>query len=51
MAARNSTRVNRKYETQYRVKYPAVYGAGLGGRGDVTIWLSGEPKRLRSCVN
>ena len=42
MAARKSSRVNRKYKTKYRVRNWREYERGLRSRGDVTIWLSSE---------
>ena len=42
MAARKSSRVNRKYKTKYRVRNWREYERGLRSRGDVTIWLSEE---------
>ena len=42
MAARKSSRVNRKYKTKYRVRYWREYERGLRSRGDVTIWISEE---------
>ncbi len=42
MAARKSSRVNRKYKTKYRVRNWREYERGLRNRGDVTIWLSEE---------
>jgi len=42
MAARKSSRVNRKYKTKYRVRNWAKYERGLKKRGDVTLWLSEE---------
>ncbi len=42
MAARKSSRVNRKYKTRYRVRNWREYERGLRNRGDVTIWLSEE---------
>ncbi len=42
MAARKSSRVNRKYKTKYRVRNWTEYERGLRSRGDVTIWLSEE---------
>jgi len=40
MAARKSSRVNRKYKTKYRVRNWSEYEHGLRSRGDVTVWLS-----------
>ena len=40
MAARKSSRVNRKYKTKYRIRNWREYERGLRSRGDVTIWLS-----------
>ena len=40
MAARKSSRVNRKYKTKYRIRNWREYEHGLRSRGDVTIWLS-----------
>ena len=42
MAARKSSRVNRRYKTKYRVRNWAGYERSLRSRGDVTVWLSGE---------
>ncbi len=42
MAARKSSRVNRKYKTKYRIRNWREYERGLRSRGDVTIWLSEE---------
>ena len=42
MAARKSSRVNRKYKTKYRIRNWKEYERGLRSRGDVTIWLSEE---------
>ncbi len=42
MAAGNSSRVNRKYKTKYRIRNWREYERGLRNRGDVTIWLSEE---------
>ena len=42
MAARKSSRVNRKYKTKYRVRNWREYERGLRSRGDITIWLSEE---------
>ena len=42
MAARKSSRVNRKYKAKYRVRNWREYERGLTKRGDVTIWLSEE---------
>ena len=40
MAARKSTRVNRKYKTKYRVANWREYERGLRSRGDITVWFS-----------
>ncbi len=40
MAKHKSSRVNREYKTQYRVRNWSEYERGLRSRGDVTIWLS-----------
>ncbi len=40
MAARKSTRVNRKYKTKYRVTNWREYERGLRSRGDITVWFS-----------
>ncbi len=40
MAARKSTRVNRKYKTKYRVTNWREYERGLKSRGDITVWFS-----------
>ena len=37
MAARNSSRVNRKYKTQYRIRNWREYERALRSGGDVTI--------------
>ncbi len=42
MAARKSTRVNRKYKTKYRVTNWREYERGLRSRGDITVWFSEE---------
>jgi len=42
MAARKSSRVNRKYKTKYRIRNWREYERGLRSRGEVTIWLSEE---------
>ena len=42
MAARKSSRVNRRYKTKYRIRNWREYERGLRSRGDVTIWLSEE---------
>ncbi len=42
MAARKSSRVNRKYKTRYRIQNWPEYERGLKARGDVTIWFSDE---------
>ncbi len=42
MAARKSSRVNRKYKTKYRIRNWKEYERGLRSRGDVTIWLNEE---------
>ena len=42
MAARKSSRVNRKYKTKYRIRNWREYERALRSRGDVTIWLSAE---------
>jgi hypothetical protein len=42
MAARKSSRVNRKYKTKYRIRNWKEYERGLRSRADVTIWLSEE---------
>ncbi len=42
MAARKSSRVNRKYKTRYCVQNWPEYERGLRARGDVTIWFSDE---------
>ncbi len=42
MAAGKSSRVNRKYKTEYRIRNWREYERGLRSRGDVTIWLSEE---------
>ncbi len=44
MAARKSTRVNRKYKTKYRVTNWREYERGLRSRGDITLWLSDEAR-------
>ena len=40
MTVRKSSRVNREYKTEYRVRNWREYERGLRSRGDVTIWLS-----------
>ncbi len=42
MAARKSSRVNRKYKTRYRIQNWSEYERSLKARGDVTIWFSDE---------
>ena len=43
MAARKSTRVNRKYQTKYRVtNWREHTERGLRSRGDITVWFSDE---------
>lgn len=42
MAARKSSRVNRSFKRQYRVRNWAEYERGLKDRGDVSVWLSDE---------
>ncbi len=44
MAARKSTRVNRKYKTKYRVTNWRDYERGLRSRGDITVWFSDEAR-------
>ncbi len=44
MAARKSTRVNRKYKTKYRVTNWREYERGLKSRGDITVWFSDEAR-------
>ncbi len=44
MAARKSTRVNRKYKTKYRVTNWSEYERGLRSRGDITVWFSDEAR-------
>ncbi len=44
MAARKSTRVNRKYKTKYRVTNWPEYERGLKSRGDITVWFSQEAR-------
>ena len=44
MAARKSTRVNRKYKTKYRVTNWREYERGLKSRGDITVWFSQEAR-------
>ncbi len=44
MAARKSTRVNRKYKSKYRVTNWQEYERGLRSRGDITLWLSDEAR-------
>ncbi len=44
MAARKSTRVNRKYKTKYRVTNWPEYERGLKTRGDITVWFSQEAR-------
>ena len=44
MAARKSTRVNRKYKTKYRVTNWRQYERGLRSRGDITVWFSQEAR-------
>ena len=49
MAARKSSRVNRKYKTKYRVRNWREYERGLRSRGDVTIWISEEAEDGAQC--
>ena len=42
MAARKSSRVNRKYKTKYRLTNWREYERGLKSRGDITVWFSKE---------
>ena len=42
MAAQKLSRVNRKYETKYRIRNSREYERALRSRGDLTIWLSAE---------
>ncbi len=42
MAARKSSRVNRKYKTKYRVTNWRKYERSLKSRGDITVWFSEE---------
>ena len=44
MAARKSTRVNRKYKTKYRVPNGWEYERGLRSRRDITLWFSDEAR-------
>ena len=44
MAARKSSRVNRKYKTKYRVTNWPEYERGLKSRGDITVWFSEEAR-------
>ena len=44
MAARKSSRVNRKYKTRYRVTNWREYERGFRSRGDITVWLSDEAR-------
>ena len=44
MAARKSTRVNRKYKTKYHVTNWREYERGLRSRGDITVWCSDEAR-------
>ena len=44
MAARKSTRVNRKYKTKYRVTNWREYERGLRSRGDITVWFSDKAR-------
>jgi len=46
MAARKSSRVNRKYKTKYRVTNWQEYERGLRSRGDITVWFSEERAKL-----
>ncbi len=45
MAARKSSRVNRKYKTKYRVTNWREYERGLRSRGDITVWFSDEARQ------
>ena len=44
MAARKSSRVNRKYKTKHRVTNWREYERGLRSRGDITVWFSDEAR-------
>jgi len=44
MAARKSSRVNRKYKTKYRVTNWREYERGLRSRGDITVSSSKEAR-------
>ena len=44
MAARKSSRVNRKYKTKYRVTNWRAYERGLRSRRDITVWFSDEAR-------
>jgi len=44
MAARKSSRVNRKYKTKYRVTNWREYERGLKSRGDIYVWFSEEAR-------
>ena len=44
MAARKSSRVNRKYKTKYRIANWQEYERGLRSRGDITVWFSEEAR-------
>ncbi len=47
MAARKSSRVNRKYKTKYRVANWQEYERGLRSRGDITVWVPRTRSPLR----
>ena len=44
MAARKSSRVNRKYKMKYHVTNWQEYERGLRSRGDITVWFSEEAR-------
>ncbi len=44
MAARKSSRANRKYKTKHRVTNWREYGRGLQSCGDITVWFSDEAR-------
>ncbi len=47
MAARKSSRVNRKYKTKYRATNWPEYEPGLKRRGNITVWVPRTRPPLR----
>ncbi len=46
MAARKSSRVNRKYKTKYRVTNWREYERGLRSHGDIAVWFPRRRAKL-----